>query len=57
MTYTELNRHKDILYELGYLRVYLTKYLVNTGKEDNLENIIQYINNNMDSWQRKGHRL
>lgn len=54
---TELNRHKDILYELGYLRVYLTKYLVNTDKEDNLENIKQYINNNLDSWLRKGHRL
>jgi len=57
MTYTELNRHKDILYGLGYLRVYLTKYLKNTGKEDNLDNIKEYINNNMDSWQRKGHRL
>ena len=57
MTYTELHKHKDILYELGYLGVYLTKYLKNTGKEDNLENIKEYINYNMDSWQRKGHRL
>lgn len=57
MTYTELHKHKDIIYGLGYLGVYLTKYLKNTGKEDNIENIKEYINNNMDSWQRKGHRL
>jgi len=53
MVYTELNRHKDILYDLGYLSVYLTMYFKNTGKEDNLENI----NNNHESWLRKGHRL
>ena len=57
MVYTELNRHKDILYDLGYLSVYLTMYLKNTGKEDTLENIKEYINNNQESWLRKGHRL
>jgi hypothetical protein len=57
MTYTELNRHKDILHDLGYLRVYLTMYLKNTGKQDNLENIKEYINYNQYSWLRKGHRL
>ena len=54
---SELNRMKDILFELGYLRVYLQKYLKNTGKEDNLENIQEYITNNFDSWLRKGHRM
>ena len=54
---SKLNKKKDILHELGYLKIYLTMYLKNTQKEDNLENITDYINNNIDIWLRKGHRL
>ena len=53
----EMNRLKRILDDLGYLNVYLNKYLVNTQKQDNLENIQQYINQNLDVWLRDGHRL
>lgn len=54
---SELNRLKGILCDIGSLRVYLRFYLENTGKEDNVENIREYINKNMESWLRKGHRL
>jgi len=53
----QLHRYKDILHELGYLKIYLTMYLKNTQKEDNLQTIQEYINNNLDVWLRKGHRL
>lgn len=53
----ELNRLKDILKNLGYLDVYLNMYLKNTKKKDNLKNIQQYINQNLDTWLRDGHRL
>jgi len=52
-----MNRLKRILDDLGYLNVYLNKYLVNTQKKDNLENLQQYINQNLDVWLRDGHRL
>ena len=52
-----MNRLKDILYDLGYLHVYLNMYLVNTGKIDNLKTLKDYINNNLDVWLRDGHRL
>jgi hypothetical protein len=32
-------------------------YLVNTQKQDTLENLQQYINQNLDSWLRDGHRM
>ena len=53
----EMNRLKRILDDLGYLNVYLNMYLVNTQKQDNLENIQQYINQNLDAWLRDGHRM
>ena len=53
----ELYRLKRILNDLGYLKIYLTMYLKNTNKEDNVENIQQYIHNNLDVWLRDGHRL
>jgi len=53
----EKNRLKKILSQLGYLDVYLNIYLKNTNKKDNLKNIQQYINKNLDSWLRDGHRL
>lgn len=53
----ELCRLKDILNDLGYLRVYLSLYLKNTGKEDTIETIRFYIHNNLDVWLRDGHRL
>ena len=53
----EMNRLKRILDDLGYLNVYLNKYLVNTQKQDNLENLQQYINQNLDVWLRDGHRM
>ena len=39
----ELIRLKNILNELGYLNIYLSLYLKNTQKEDNLENMKDYI--------------
>jgi|TARA_Y100000996_G_scaffold250002_1_gene196622 hypothetical protein len=54
---SEINRLKHILTILGYLDVYLNMYLKNTNKKDNLENIQQYINQNLDVWLRDGHRL
>ena len=53
----ELNRLKNILNDLGYLNIYLSMYLKNTQKNDNLENIQLYIQNNLDVWLRKGHRI
>lgn len=53
----ELIRLKNILNELGYLNIYLSLYLKNTQKEDNLENMKDYIHNNLDVWLRDGHRL
>ena len=53
----ELTSLKKILQNLGYLDVYLNMYLKNTKKKDNLKNIQQYINQNLDSWLRDGHRL
>ena len=53
----DLNRLKNILNDLGYLNIYLTMYLQNTGKTDNLATITEYINNNLDVWLRDGHRL
>ena len=53
----QLYKYKDILHELGYLKIYLTMYLKNTQKEDNLETIQEYFNNNLDVFLRKGHRL
>ena len=53
----QLHRYKDILHELGYLKIYLTIYLKNTKKEDSIETIQEYINNNLEVWLRKGHRL
>ena len=35
----QLHRYKDILHELGYLKIYLTIYLKNTKKEDSIETI------------------
>ena len=35
----ELHKYKDILNDIGYLKVYLSMYLKNTNKVDNLENI------------------
>ena len=52
-----MNRLKRILDDLGYLNVYLNKYLANTQKQDNLENLQQYINQNLDVWLRDGHRM
>ena len=54
---SEINRLKNILHDMGYLKIYLTMYLKNTQKQDNLENIQQYINQNLDVWLRSGHRL
>ena len=53
----KLHRLKDNLHDLGYLKIYLTIYLKNTKKKDNLENITEYIHNNIDVWLRKGHRM
>ena len=53
----ELIRYRKILDDLGFLNVYLNLYLKNTNKKDNLENIREYIHNNLDVWLRKGHRL
>ena len=53
----ELLRLKTIVNDLGYLNVYMKTYLKNTDKKDNLENIKEYINNNLDVWLRDGHRL
>ena len=53
----EINRLKTILNELGYLKVYLQLYLKNTNKKDNLENIKEYINNNIDVWLCNGAKL
>ena len=38
----ELIRLKNILNELGYLNIYLSLYLKNTQKEDNLVSYIIY---------------
>ncbi len=53
----ELIRLKKIVNDLGYLRIYINLYLQNTHKEDNLDNIREYIHNNLDVWLRDGHRL
>ena len=53
----ELIRHKKIINDLGYLNVYLSMYLKNTKKVDNLDTIQSYIHNNLDVWLRDGHRL
>ena len=42
----ELNRLKDILNNLGYLRLYFL-YIKNTNKKDNITNIKSYFNNNI----------
>ena len=42
----ELNRLKDILNNLGYLRLYFL-YIRNTNKKDNITNIKSYFNNNI----------
>ena len=53
----EIYRLKNILNELGYIKVYLQMYLKNTGKPDNLETITEYINNNIDVWLCNGSKL
>tara|TARA_B100000427_G_C15275789_1_gene493100 strand:- start:29 stop:196 length:168 start_codon:yes stop_codon:yes gene_type:complete len=53
----ELHRLKKILHDIGYLQIYLSMYLPNTGKEDTFETIKQYINNNFDVWFRNGSRM
>ena len=42
----ELNRLKDILNNLGYLKLYFL-YIKNTNKKDNITNIKSYFNNNI----------
>tara|TARA_Y100001970_G_scaffold257592_1_gene336426 strand:+ start:379 stop:546 length:168 start_codon:yes stop_codon:yes gene_type:complete len=53
----KLLHFKNIVNDLGYLEVYLSMYLINTRKKDNLENIQEYINNNFDVWLRNGSRM
>jgi hypothetical protein len=53
----ELIRLKQIIDDLGYLNIYMNMYLKNVHKKDNLNNIKEYINNNLTIWLSGGSRI